>query len=100
MNGSAIYIPNREGVILAMTQRYKGKQVLDTFLSSTLKATMGEQSLLFKQGAAHTRLRKILHPTLNVSLVYCLLCDLCQLSSCARNSQHTSTSAVIELVML
>jgi len=71
--------------------------VLDTFLSETLKATMGEHSLLYKQGAAHARLKKILHPTLSVSPVCCLLMFLV----CAAVRMNASKiSAALELFML
>jgi cytochrome P450 len=64
---TAISILDVEGIKIAMTSRHNGRRVLSTQPLATMQRLFGRTSLLNVGGAAHTRLKKLMHPTIGVS---------------------------------
>jgi hypothetical protein len=64
---TSISIFDVEGIKIAMTSRHNGRKVLSTQPLATMQRLFGRTSLLNVGGAAHTRLKKLMHPTISVS---------------------------------
>eukprot|EP00953_Heterococcus_sp_UTEX-ZZ885_P017480 9783-Heterococcus_DN1.PRE.1 len=71
--GTSVSIIDVEGIKIAMTSRHNGRRVLSTQPLATMQRLFGRTSLLNVGGAAHTRLKKLMHPTLGVSCCSALL---------------------------